>query len=90
MPPSASLIMLRMYSRRICRVEVRTEWLPRIHRFRCYLPAVIDVLTLAGDKISGVTAFMTPDALGRPPAAGELPGADMFALFGLPDWPAGR
>jgi RNA polymerase sigma-70 factor (ECF subfamily) len=52
-----------------------------------YVPAVVDVLTMAGEKIAAVTAFMTPDAFGREPAAGELSGSELFALFGLPDTP---
>ncbi len=52
-----------------------------------YIPAVIDVLTMAGDKIAGVTAFMTPDVFGRTPTPTELSGADLFSLFGLPATP---
>jgi RNA polymerase sigma-70 factor (ECF subfamily) len=53
-----------------------------------YVPAVIDVLTMAGPKISAVTAFLAPDALGRKPAGQELSGAGLFGLFGLPARPA--
>jgi len=42
---------------------------------RDFVPHVIDVLTLRGDKISAVTAFFPTD--GRDPA-------DFFAAFGLP------
>ncbi len=53
-----------------------------------FIPAVIDVLTMAGPKIAAVTAFMTPDAFGREPSAWELSGAEWFARFGLPARPA--
>jgi len=48
-----------------------------------YSAAVIDVLTLDGDKISAVTAFLAFD---DDPPAGEsrVPAADLFARFGLP------
>jgi RNA polymerase sigma-70 factor, ECF subfamily len=42
-----------------------------------YLPGVIDVLTLQGDKIAAVTAFIYHDDT-DPPA--------IFATFGLPPW----
>jgi RNA polymerase sigma-70 factor, ECF subfamily len=54
---------------------------------RAYVPAVIDVLTMAGDKIAAVTAFMTPDVFGRPPTETELSGEALFARFGLPATP---
>lgn len=41
----------------------------------CYTPTVIDVLTLSGDKIAAVTAFLVMDDPGR---------AGFFARFGLP------
>jgi RNA polymerase sigma-70 factor, ECF subfamily len=41
----------------------------------CYTPTVIDVLTLSGDKIAAVTAFLVTDDPGR---------AGFFARFGLP------
>jgi hypothetical protein len=47
-------------------------------------PAVIDVLTLAGEKISAVTAFQAADMTGLPPGAGQETGAQFFARFGLP------
>jgi RNA polymerase sigma-70 factor (ECF subfamily) len=53
-----------------------------------YAPAVLDVLTLEGDKIAAVTGFLVPDA--EPPQAGAraagagATGAEIFARFGLP------
>jgi RNA polymerase sigma-70 factor, ECF subfamily len=52
-----------------------------------YLPAVIDVLTLDGDKIAAVTAFLTPDMFGDPPSVAQQSGAELFASFGLPARP---
>lgn len=49
-----------------------------------YIPAVIDVLTMAGEKIAAVTAFMTPDVFGWTASEAELSGAELFARFGLP------
>ena len=49
-----------------------------------YLPAVIDVLTLAGEKISAVTAFLAADAAGVPQDGGQESGEEYFARFGLP------
>jgi RNA polymerase sigma-70 factor (ECF subfamily) len=49
-----------------------------------YLPAVIDVLTLAGQKISAVTAFLAADAAGLPQDGGHESGEKFFARFGLP------
>ncbi len=46
-----------------------------------YAPAVIDVLTLAGDKIAAVTGFLLAEVEHREPA---IPGAEIFARFGLP------
>jgi RNA polymerase sigma-70 factor (ECF subfamily) len=52
-----------------------------------FRPWVIDVLTMADDKIAAVTAFLTSDAFGDAPA-GSLPsGAELFARFGLPAVP---
>jgi RNA polymerase sigma-70 factor (ECF subfamily) len=51
----------------------------------CYPAAVLDVLTLRGDRIAGVTGFLAPWVFRR---FGELPGvmtADAFRRFGLPD-----
>jgi RNA polymerase sigma-70 factor, ECF subfamily len=52
-----------------------------------YHPAVVDVLTMAGDRISAVTAFMTLDGFGWPPSGTQLTGTDLFARFGLPPVP---
>jgi RNA polymerase sigma-70 factor, ECF subfamily len=49
-----------------------------------YLPAVIDVLTLSGAKISAVTAFVAVDAADRPQDGGQEFAAKFFARFGLP------
>jgi RNA polymerase sigma-70 factor, ECF subfamily len=57
---------------------------PDVSAFRA---TVIDVLTLADDKIEAVTAFLTSDAFGSA-AAGCLPaGTELFASFGLPPVP---
>ncbi len=49
-----------------------------------YIAWVIDVLTLDGDKITAVTAFLTASAHepGRPES--QLAGAELFSRFGLP------
>jgi len=52
-----------------------------------YFAAVIDVLTMAGDKIAAVTAFMAPEAFGRTASEAELSGVDLFDRFGLPATP---
>jgi RNA polymerase sigma-70 factor, ECF subfamily len=52
-----------------------------------YVPAVIDVLTLDGDRIAAVTGFLTGDALERSRAGGWVSGAEVFARFGLPAEP---
>jgi RNA polymerase sigma-70 factor (ECF subfamily) len=49
-----------------------------------YRPIVIDVLTLAGEKISAVTAFLSADAAGLPQDGGRESGEEFFARFGLP------
>jgi RNA polymerase sigma-70 factor (ECF subfamily) len=49
-----------------------------------YFPAVIDVLTLKGEKISAVTAFQAADVAGLPPGSGQETGEHFFARFGLP------
>jgi len=49
-----------------------------------YFPAVIDVLTLAGEKISAVTAFQSADVAGLPPGGRQETGGQFFARFGLP------
>jgi ketosteroid isomerase-like protein len=52
-----------------------------------YLPAVIDVLTLAGEKIAAVTAFLAAETL--PPHSGAwITGTELFARFGLPATPS--
>jgi RNA polymerase sigma-70 factor, ECF subfamily len=48
-----------------------------------YAAAVIDVLTLEGDKISSVVGFHTDVTLG-PVADGWVAGAEVFSRFGLP------
>jgi RNA polymerase sigma-70 factor, ECF subfamily len=48
-----------------------------------YIPAAIDVLTMAGEKIAAVTGFMTPDVFGLTRSDGQLSGAELFARFGL-------
>jgi RNA polymerase sigma-70 factor, ECF subfamily len=55
-----------------------------------YVPAVIDVLTMAGGKIAAVTGFMTPDVFGRTPSDAQLSGAELFARFGLMPGHGGR
>jgi RNA polymerase sigma-70 factor (ECF subfamily) len=52
-----------------------------------FIPAVIDVLTMRGDKIAAVTAFLTPDVLGLPADETKLSGTELFARFGLPGRP---
>jgi RNA polymerase sigma-70 factor (ECF subfamily) len=52
-----------------------------------FMPGVIDVLTIAGDRIAGVTAFLAPEMAGRPATSTELSGAGLFAHFGLPPEP---
>jgi RNA polymerase sigma-70 factor, ECF subfamily len=51
-----------------------------------YVPAVVDVITLDGDKIAAVTGFHGADGL--PPQSGPwIGGAELFARFGLPARP---
>jgi RNA polymerase sigma-70 factor, ECF subfamily len=57
------------------------------HDLGKYVPACIDVLTLQDNKISGVTGFITPEILSPPHAAAWVPGAELFAHFGLPAEP---
>jgi RNA polymerase sigma-70 factor, ECF subfamily len=52
-----------------------------------YAPAVIDVLTLNGDRIAAVTGFLTGAALEREDGGGWASGAEVFARFGLPAEP---
>ena len=49
-----------------------------------YRPAVVDVLTMAGEQICGVTAFMTLDGFGWPQTDSQLTGTELFARFRLP------
>jgi RNA polymerase sigma-70 factor, ECF subfamily len=51
-------------------------------------PAVIDVLTLEGDKISAVTAFLADPVLAST-GSKWMAGADLFARYGLPPTPLG-
>ncbi len=53
------------------------------HASNGYVPAVIDVLTLAGDKIAAVTGFLLAETAEREQAV-AVPGAEIFARFGLP------
>ena len=50
---------------------------------RC-VPAVIDVLTLDGEKITAVTGFLTAQTLQSPYSATWVADADLFCRFGLP------
>ncbi|MGP7998449.1 MAG: RNA polymerase subunit sigma-70 [Streptosporangiaceae bacterium] len=53
-----------------------------------YLAAVLDVLTLDGDRIAAVTGFLVPGrpdpVPARPAGAASAAGAEIFARFGLP------
>jgi RNA polymerase sigma-70 factor (ECF subfamily) len=49
-----------------------------------YVPAVIDVLTLDGDKIAAVTAFLAAETLQPPHSGAWIAGEELFARFGLP------
>jgi RNA polymerase sigma-70 factor, ECF subfamily len=48
-----------------------------------FVPAVVDVLTLEGDKIAAVSGYHSADTLGVPPGT-WIGGAELFARFGLP------
>jgi RNA polymerase sigma-70 factor (ECF subfamily) len=48
-----------------------------------FVPAVVDVLTLDGDKIAAVAGFHSADGLGVPPGP-WIGGAELFGRFGLP------
>jgi RNA polymerase sigma-70 factor (ECF subfamily) len=53
----------------------------------CYAPAVLDVLTLAGnrgDRIAAVTGFLMPAGQEPAQAGTRATGAEIFARFGLP------
>jgi len=52
-----------------------------------YEPAVIDVLTMADDRISAITAFMSADMISSPAAGSLFAGAELFGMFGLPAVP---
>ncbi len=50
-----------------------------------YLAAVLDVITLRGTRIAGVTGFLAPWVFRR---FGDIPGRmtpEVFRSFGLPD-----
>lgn len=49
-----------------------------------YLPTVIDVLTLDGDKITAVTGFLTAQTLPPPHSGTWITGEELFSRFGLP------
>jgi RNA polymerase sigma-70 factor, ECF subfamily len=49
-----------------------------------YVPAVIDVLTMEGDKIRSVVGFLTGAGTETPDASTGATGAEIFARFGLP------
>jgi len=51
-----------------------------------FVPAVVDVLTMDGDKIAAVAGFHSADGLGVPPGA-WIGGPELFARFGLPASP---
>jgi RNA polymerase sigma-70 factor (ECF subfamily) len=48
-----------------------------------FVPAIVDVLTLDGDKIAAVAGFHSADGLHAPPGT-WIGGAELFARFGLP------
>ncbi len=54
---------------------------PELGRF---VPSVLDVLTLEGDKVARVDGFLTTEMLRRLGYEGRLAGARLFPLFGLP------
>jgi RNA polymerase sigma-70 factor, ECF subfamily len=49
-----------------------------------YIPWVIDVLTLEGDKIAAVTAFLTAEAHESARPESRVTGTELFWRFGLP------
>jgi RNA polymerase sigma-70 factor (ECF subfamily) len=49
-----------------------------------YIAWVIDVLTLEGDKIAAVTAFLAAEAAPTSRSGNPLAGTDLFSRFGLP------
>jgi hypothetical protein len=54
------------------------------HERGCYVPAVIDVLTLDGQKIAAVTGFQTAQTLQPPDSEAWITGAELFSRFRLP------
>jgi RNA polymerase sigma-70 factor, ECF subfamily len=50
----------------------------------CYVPAVIDVLTLDGQKITAVTGFHAAETLQPPHSQAWITGAEFFSRFRLP------
>jgi RNA polymerase sigma-70 factor (ECF subfamily) len=52
---------------------------------RSYVAAVLDVLTLEGDRIAGVTGFVSPWVAERFGPTGEFMTPEVFRRFGLPD-----
>jgi len=49
-----------------------------------YIPWVIDVLTLEGDKITAVTAFLAAEASESGRSERPVSGPELFSRFGLP------
>ena len=54
---------------------------PELGRF---VPSVIDVLTLDGDRIARVDGFLTAEMLRRLGYEGRIIGTDQFPRFGMP------
>jgi RNA polymerase sigma-70 factor (ECF subfamily) len=54
---------------------------PELGRF---VPSVIDVLTLDGDRIARVDGFLTTEMLRRQGYKGNIIGTEQFARFGMP------
>jgi RNA polymerase sigma-70 factor, ECF subfamily len=54
------------------------------HDQDAFVPAVIDVLTLDGDRIASVTAFLATEALPGRSFGPWINGADLFTRFGRP------
>ena len=52
---------------------------------RSYVAAVLDVLTLRGDRITGVTGFVSPWVAERFGPTAEFMTPEVFRRFGLPD-----
>jgi RNA polymerase sigma-70 factor, ECF subfamily len=50
-----------------------------------YIPWVIDVLTLEGEKITAVTSFLAAEAYESGRSERPVTGTELFARFGLPD-----